>query len=687
MTMRMRHLRLRAVTSDGVFGTDLPFRAGLNILSAGNTTGKSTCLQAILYGLGLERMLSPRREIPLPYVMQDYVNLDKDTRGPSVIESWISIEIENSQGEILTIRRTVKGEEDWRLISTWSGPMLTDSSASASQRDFFVRDPGAAQREAGFHPFLARFLGWDLPEVPTFDDKFVPLYLETIFPLLFVEQKAGWSAIQGPFPTFLRIREVGHRVMEFLLDLDARRVRVRRRELESKIRELSHRWRETKNGVDRLIRNANSRTEGIPNEPTAEFGLEQRFQILLYRDAEWRDLNTILKDDRERLALLIEHEIPTIEDASEELQIELAELRNGLEELSAQRDAVFNELARDRAEHAAVQRRLAALQSDLTKNKDARKLRDFGSILGTLNESGVCPTCHQTVEPELLPPNSGEVMALDENIIFLGSQIKLYKAMSGSTERRVEELDRRFTAMNEQIVSTRSRIRAVRSALIAPDSAPSEALIRERLELEKYIETREMLQQSVSEIVQELVDLVSEYIVLRGELADLPRSEFSTSDNRKMERLGALVRGQLSDYGFSTYPPSEILISSENFRPFVLVRENDMEVQAELGFQMSASDAIRMKWAYLLSIFELGREFGTNHPGFLILDEPRQQEADHVSFDALIARAARCAGADRQIIFATSETPEELSGAIEGLDINLLYLEGLLIKPLSSDFT
>jgi hypothetical protein len=196
-----------------------------------------------------------------------------------------------------------------------------------------------------------------------------------------------------------------------------------------------------------------------------------------------------------------------------------------------------------------------------------------------------------------------------------------------------------------------------------------------------------MLQQSVFEIVQELVDLVGDYVMLRGELADLPTSEFSTSDNRKMERLGALVRSHLSDYGFSTYPPSEVLISGENFRPFVLIRENGVEIQAELGFQMSASDAIRMKWAYLLSVFELGREFGTNHPGILILDEPRQQEADHVSFDALIARAARCAGADGQIIFATSETPEELSGAIEGLDVNLLYLEGLIVKPLGTVLT
>jgi hypothetical protein len=61
MTLHIRHLRLRAETSSGPFGADIPFSTGLNVLWADNTKGKSTSLQGLLYALGLERMLSPRR--------------------------------------------------------------------------------------------------------------------------------------------------------------------------------------------------------------------------------------------------------------------------------------------------------------------------------------------------------------------------------------------------------------------------------------------------------------------------------------------------------------------------------------------------------------------------------------------------------------------------------------------------
>ena len=73
VTLRFRHLRLRAETESGTFGADIPFKVGLNVLWADNTKGKSTCMQGLLYTLGLERMLSPRRGIPLTHVMTSHL--------------------------------------------------------------------------------------------------------------------------------------------------------------------------------------------------------------------------------------------------------------------------------------------------------------------------------------------------------------------------------------------------------------------------------------------------------------------------------------------------------------------------------------------------------------------------------------------------------------------------------------
>jgi hypothetical protein len=58
-----------------------------------------------------------------------------------------------------------------------------------------VREAHAATSERGFHKRLTEFLGWTLPLAPRFNDVDCPLYLETIFPLLYVEQKLGWGRL------------------------------------------------------------------------------------------------------------------------------------------------------------------------------------------------------------------------------------------------------------------------------------------------------------------------------------------------------------------------------------------------------------------------------------------------------------------------------------------------------------
>jgi predicted ATP-binding protein involved in virulence len=50
----IKTLHLNVMTSGGLFGARFHFKEGLNIIRAENTSGKSTCLNAILYALGFE---------------------------------------------------------------------------------------------------------------------------------------------------------------------------------------------------------------------------------------------------------------------------------------------------------------------------------------------------------------------------------------------------------------------------------------------------------------------------------------------------------------------------------------------------------------------------------------------------------------------------------------------------------
>nr|WP_253203988.1 ATP-binding protein [Methylosinus sp. KRF6] len=185
--MRIRHLRMRAKTPAGPYGADIRFASGLNVIWADNTKGKSTCMQGMLYALGLERMLSPRREVPLPHAMTSFLKNDDETQ-LNVLESTVSLEIENGAKQVITVHRSIKNAlVDNRLISVDFGPTLTDKTVRTERRNFFVVDGGAAKREDGFHHFLEQFLGWQLPLVRRYEGSDCKLYLETIFPLFWVE--------------------------------------------------------------------------------------------------------------------------------------------------------------------------------------------------------------------------------------------------------------------------------------------------------------------------------------------------------------------------------------------------------------------------------------------------------------------------------------------------------------------
>ena len=300
MTLRVRHLRLRVETKNGTYGADIPFKIGLNVLWADNTRGKSTCLQAIVYALGLEKMLSPTRLVPLTYVMTTHLD-DPDTgERLAVLESAVWLELENHRGEIITVKRGVKTNLDRRLISVFRGPLLSEPGNYYRQQDYFVLDPGAAQRDAGFHKMLADYMGWRLPAVRRYDGAETILYLETIFPLLYVEQKTGWTAIPAAFPTYLQIRDVGRRAIEFLLALDTHELELRRQQLELDLAASNAAWSTKREELVAVAATINARIDGLPAEPTISTEQIGRAYLLASDGTTWRPLADVASSLRGR---------------------------------------------------------------------------------------------------------------------------------------------------------------------------------------------------------------------------------------------------------------------------------------------------------------------------------------------------------------------------------------------------
>ena len=101
--------------------------------------------------------------------------------------------------------------------------------------EYYIHSSGSATSQKGFHAFLEKFIGWKLPEVPTYDDKDRKLYLQTIFPAMFIEQKRGWSGLLNTIPNF-GVKDVKRKVIEYILNLDI--IENERLKIEQKIKEI-----------------------------------------------------------------------------------------------------------------------------------------------------------------------------------------------------------------------------------------------------------------------------------------------------------------------------------------------------------------------------------------------------------------------------------------------------------------
>jgi hypothetical protein len=352
-----------------------------------------------------------------------------------------------------------------------------------------------------------------------------------------------------------------------------------------------------------------------------------------------------------------------------------------MNELSTISEVIRTEYSTQFQEHREVEGRLNSLRIDLRRNLDAQKLKQLGSELEQAKTSQVCPTCHQPVTAELLPVVSGVGMALEENISFVRSQIDMYEAIAANSKEQLTDYNARYESVNSDLREAQQEIRSLRQSLLQPTSSPSRALIEELVRNQVRLGRLQSIQEVADSAVDGLRQLADSWTSLQERLRRLSQDDLTGADLNKVSALQGHVQEHLTRYGFRSFQPAEISLSHDNFRPLARTRQDGEDVEKEINFEVSASDAIRLKWAYYLSLLEVSRETKTNHAGLVIFDEPGQQEIENPSLHALLEWSAHSLSDDQQLIMATSEPLANIVDALGTSRANLINFDGFILQP------
>ena len=72
-------------------------------------------------------------------------------------------------------------------------------------------------------------------------------------------------------------------------------------------------------------------------------------------------------------------------------------------------------------------------------------------------------------------------MSIEDNIEYIGAQLKAFKRLADRSVAIIREMDLELLATGDEVRKLSSRLRALKSDLIAPSHAASASFIEERL--------------------------------------------------------------------------------------------------------------------------------------------------------------------------------------------------------------
>lgn len=663
--LKIKALKISISTDKGIYGTPLiQFNDGLTIIKGFNSTGKSTLFQSILYCLGLEELIGGKNEKTMQSVLKSEILNNENKIEARVIESNILLEIEGST--IATLKRYISSEsKNAGLVEVFDGPLLT-SPNQYEYTPMYVHDKGAADSNNafGFHSFLEKLIGWELPNVQYKDGSQRKLYLQNIFPGFVIEQKAGWSDFFATIPYYALLdRET--RAVEFLLNLDSWKIQQRKSNLKQDKNDLILNWRNKYTEFKSLAQQIACEIRGVSNQPEI---IESKNSVYLVYVTEEKNYNlteyiSYLEYEYSKISDL---EIPKVGDQAAESELKINHLNEQLSQLSINLSSVINKKNLTISKYNSFIERLSELENDKVQNEYHLKVKKKGADQGFAIAQDNCPYCSQGLNDSLLPKDIEIVpMQIEENLEYLKAQINLIKIYINNHKSDIDNLEREIERLNNKISETRSNIRTLKTQLVSDNRMPSVELIENRLKLKSKLDLYRRKYDDLASFQEDFKMLSDEWVQILGEEKKLPKS-LSPFDHKKISQLEQSFKSLLVNFHYRSKSLDGISVSLETLLPAV--------EGYSLKFDSSASDFTRAIWSYALALKETSERFEGNHPNLFILDEPEHQDTGDNDFHLLLKRLGAYANTQSIVFASFHQTESTFLACTKDVEFNLIDL-------------
>lgn len=613
--IRINRVKVEIITEKSKVGFDESFDSQMNIIcSEQNTSGKSSIISCIYYGLGLEEIIGGQGFNVLSSAFKSKVVSDEEEL--DVLESKVFLEVSNGKEDITIYRAAKMKNRHYNLMTVFDSKMDLIYDSKTKSEDMYVHSQNSATNSKGFFTFLESFLDLRLPKVPSTDDKVRKLYLQLIFSSMLIEQKRGWADLFSGMPHF-GIKEPKKRVIEYLLNMDTFHNSELKHSLKAKESGISETWKKSYDDIVKELDRQSLILTGIERKPKILEDMEQSIGVKYQENDSVYSLTDYIELKKKEYQQLIKVKPKSI-DNFEELKKELIEIETSIINHEEKLKKVRENLKQEEIGMDRLSNSLNLLQTDIINNQDAKKLRGLGSKEGFETFEDICPTCNQSISDTLLvSQNLSNVMSIEENIKHLKSQENLFKFAIGQKAESIEKGKKNSLSLENSLSKMYALAKVTRNDIFAIDGLVTESTIYKKVELNKTIDELEALEVYIEETIKKFQQLSSDWKKNLGSLNKLPKNKFSILDEKKLDALRDHFVSNLKAFGYrSSSNINKVMISRDTYMPII---EN-----FDLKFDSSASDHIRRIWAFTIALVQTSNDLNGNHPGLLIFDEPGQ---------------------------------------------------------------